>query len=67
MNSALLARYVAAFDAYDVPALVSLLHEEAPLALLMLEIRDARITGMTSYLDGDTLFPRFGMPTRLAN
>ncbi|MCY7379295.1 MAG: hypothetical protein LH467_08185 [Gemmatimonadaceae bacterium] len=36
-----------------------------PWALLMLEIRDDRITGMTSYLDVETLFPRFGLPMRL--
>ena len=36
-----------------------------PWARLMLEIRDDRITGMTSYLDVETLFPRFGLPMRL--
>ena len=36
-----------------------------PWVRLMLEIRDDRITGMTSYLDVETLFPRFGMPMRL--
>ena len=115
----LVARYVEAFERYDVRALTALLHEEAtlsmppyelwlqghdsiaawlttfgigckgsrlvpvdacggtpafaqyrdggatPWALLMLEIGDDRITGMTSYLDVETLFPRFGMPTQL--
>ena len=116
----LVARYVEAFEAYDVSALTKLLHEEAtlsmppyelwlqghesiaawllsfgiackgsrlvpvqasggtpafaqwrdggktPWALLMLELRDDRIIGMTSYLDVETLFPRFGLPMRLA-
>jgi RNA polymerase sigma-70 factor (ECF subfamily) len=114
----LVARYVAAFEAYDVEALTKLLHEDAtlsmppyemwlqghaeiakwlnsfglgcrgsilvpveacgtqafaqyrrmgewPWALLMLDIRDDRIMGMTSYLDVETLFPRFGLPMRL--
>ena len=113
----LVARYVAAFEAYDVEALTKLLHEEAtlsmppfelwlqgpeeiakwllsfgiecrgsilvpveacgtqafaqyrrmgewPWALLMLDIQGDRIMGMTSYLDVDTLFPRFGLPMR---
>ena len=112
----LVARYVEAFERYDVHALTALLHEEAtlsmppyelwlqghesiatwltsfgigckgsklvpveacggtpafaqyrdggatPWALVMLEIGDDRITGMTSYLDVETLFPRFGLP-----
>jgi RNA polymerase sigma-70 factor (ECF subfamily) len=116
----LVARYVEAFEQYDVAALTALLHEEAtlsmppydlwlqgheaiakwllsfgigckgsrlvpveacggtpafaqyrdggatPWALLMLELRGDRITSMTSYLDVETLFPRFGMPMRLA-
>jgi RNA polymerase sigma-70 factor (ECF subfamily) len=116
----LVARYVEAFERYDVAALTSLLHEEAtlsmppfelwlqghesiarwlstlgigckgsrlvpvdacggtpawaqyrdggatPWALLMIEIDGDRITGMTSYLDVETLFPRFGLPMRLA-
>jgi RNA polymerase sigma-70 factor (ECF subfamily) len=115
----LVARYVAAFEAYDVAALTKLLHEEAtlsmppyelwlqgheqiakwllsfglncrgsrlipveasggtpafaqyrrmgewPWALLLLDVRDDRIMGMTSYLDVETLFPRFGLPMRL--
>jgi hypothetical protein len=32
----------------------------------MLELDDDRITSMTSYLDVETLFPRFGLPMRLA-
>ena len=117
----LVARYVAAFEAYDVEALTKLLHEEAtlsmppyelwlqgldsisawllsfglgcrgsilvpveacggtpafaqyrrmgewPWALIMLDVDNDRITGMTSYLDVETLFPRFGLPMRLEN
>jgi len=115
----LVARYVEAFERYDVSALTALLHEEAtlsmppfelwlqghesiakwlssfgigckgsrlvqveacggtpafaqyrdggatPWALLMLELSGDRITSMTSYLDVETLFPRFGVPMRL--
>ena len=115
----LVARYVAAFEAYDVAALTKLLHEEAtlsmppyelwlrghesiarwllsfgigcrgsrlvpvaacggtpafaqyrdggatPWAIVMLELRGDRIASMTSYLDVETLFPRFGMPMQL--
>ena len=115
----LVARYVEAFERYDVRALTELLHEEAtlsmppyelwlrghdsiaawlttfgigckgsrlvpvdacggtpafaqyrdggatPWALVLLEIGDDRITSMTSYLDVETLFPRFGMPMQL--
>jgi len=115
----LVARYVQAFEEYDVTSLTALLHEEAtlsmppyalwlrghesiarwllsfgigckgsrlvpveacggtpafaqyrdrgaqPWALLMLEVDGDRITSMTSYLDVDTLFPRFGVPMRL--
>ena len=114
----LVARYVAAFEAYDVVALTTLLHEEAtlsmppyemwlqglesisawllsfglgcrgsvlvpveacggtpafaqyrrmgewPWALVVLDVAGDRITGMTSYLDVETLFPRFGLPMR---
>ena len=117
----LVARYVEAFERYDVEALTKLLHEEAtlsmppfelwlqghesiaqwlltfgigcrgsrlvpveacggtpafaqyrdggatPWALLMLEIEGDRIRSMTSYLDVQTLFPRFGMPMQLAS
>ena len=38
-----------------------------PWALLMLELRDDHITSMTSYLDVETLFPRFGLPMVLAS
>jgi RNA polymerase sigma-70 factor (ECF subfamily) len=115
----LVAKYVEAFERYDVGALTALMHEEAtlsmppyelwlqghesiaawlttfgigckgsrlvpveacggtpsfaqyrdggatPWALVMLELTDDRITGMTSYLDVETLFPRFGLPMRL--
>jgi RNA polymerase sigma-70 factor (ECF subfamily) len=115
----LVARYVDAFERYDVDALTALLHEEAtismppfelwlrghesiekwllsygigcrgsklvpvsacggtpafaqyrdggatPWALILLDIDDRQITGMTSYLDVETLFPRFGLPMRL--
>jgi RNA polymerase sigma-70 factor (ECF subfamily) len=117
----LVARYVEAFERYDVGALTRLLHEEAtlsmppfelwlqghdsiaawllgrglpcrgsrlvpvaacggtpafaqyrdggatPWALLMLELDGDRITSMTSYLDVETLFPRFGLPMRLGD
>ncbi len=36
-----------------------------PWALLVLELGADRITSMTSYLDVETLFPRFGVPLRL--
>jgi RNA polymerase sigma-70 factor (ECF subfamily) len=116
----LVARYVEAFETYDIPVLTKLLHEEAtlsmppydlwlqghesiaqwllgfgigckgsrlvpvgacggtpafaqyraggavPWALILLELDDNRITSMTSYLDVETLFPRFGLPMRLA-
>jgi len=112
----LVARYVEAFESYDVDALTKLLHEEAtlsmppfemwlqghesiskwmlglgsgcrgsvlipvqasggtpafaqyrnggaqPWAIILLDLDDSRITGITSYLDVETLFPRFGMP-----
>ena len=117
----LVARYVEAFERYDVAALTALLHEEAtlsmppyelwlqghesiarwllshgigckgsrllpveacggtpafahyrqggaePWALVMLELEGDRITSMTSYLDVETLFPRFGVPMRLTS
>ena len=116
----LVARYVDAFERYDVAALTGLLHEEAtlsmppydlwlqghasiaqwllgrgigctgsrlvpveacggtpafaqyrqggaePWVLILLELDGDRITSMTSYLDVQTLFPRFGLPMRLA-
>jgi RNA polymerase sigma-70 factor, ECF subfamily len=115
----LVARYVAAFEAYDVAALAKLMHEEAtlsmppyelwlrghdeiskwllsfgiecrgsilvpveacggtpafaqyrrmgewPWALVLLDVQDDRIMSLTSYLDVETLFPRFGLPMRL--
>lgn len=115
----LVARYVQAFEAYDVSALTALLREDAtlsmppydlwlqghdsiatwllgfgigckgsrmvpvqacggtpafaqyreggavPWALVLLELEGDRITSMTSYLDVETLFPRFGLPMRL--
>ena len=115
----LVARYVEAFERYDVSALTALLHEEAtlsmppydlwlqghdsiaqwllgfgigckgsrlvpveacggtpafaqyrdggaqPWALITLELSGDRIASMTSYLDVETLFPRFGLPMRL--
>ena len=36
-----------------------------PWALILLELEGDRITSMTSYLDVETLFPRFGLPMRL--
>jgi len=38
-----------------------------PWALIMLEVRGDRITSMTSYLDVETLFPRFGLPMQLTS
>jgi len=113
-QSALLDRYVDAFERYDVRALVRLLHEDAtlsmppyrlwlrgqenigrwllgrgiecrgsrlvptssasgspafgqyrttgPWALVVLELRGDRIAALNSFLDTDTLFPRFGLP-----
>ena len=120
-QTVLVSRYVDAFERYDIPALTSLLHEEATLsmppydlwlqghasiatwlttfgigckqsrlipveacggtpawaqyrdngksawALLMLEIDDTQITSMVSYLDVETLFPRFGLPMILTS
>jgi len=122
-QSALLHRYVAAFEKYDVDELTTLLHEDAtlsmppytlwlrgheairtwllgrgsacrgsrlvptaacgspaygqyrfsdaggghrPWALIVLELSDDRIAGMTSFLDIEVLFPRFGLPLQLA-
>ena len=36
-----------------------------PWALITLELSGDRIASMTSYLDVETLFPRFGLPMRL--
>lgn len=114
----LVARYVKAFEMYDVQALVKLLHEEAtlsmppydmwlqghanierwfntfgigckgsvlvpvaasggapafaqyrdggqtPWAVILLDLDEHQITGMTAYLDVETLFPRFGLPMK---
>jgi len=38
-----------------------------PWALLTLELEGERIISMTSYLDVETLFPRFGLPMRRAS
>lgn len=40
---------------------------DTPWAVIMLDIEGARITGMTSYLDVGTLFPRFGLPMTWPN
>lgn len=115
----LVARYVEAFERYDVGGLTALMREDAthsmppyalwlrgresiarwllggghrcrgsrlipvgacggtpafaqyrdggatPFALIMLELEGDHITSMTSYLDVETLFPRFGVPMRL--
>ncbi len=119
VQSELLARYVAAFERYDVDALAALLSADAvmsmpphtlwlqgretilawltgrgcgcrgsrlvataacgapafgqyrdggrqPWALAVLDVAGSRITGWTSFLDTETLFPRFGLPPRLA-
>jgi RNA polymerase sigma-70 factor (ECF subfamily) len=118
----LLARYVDAFQRYDIDALTSLIHEDAtqsmppfdlwlhgrddiftwwlgpgigcrgsrvvpapaangspafgqykpspdggydPWALQVLEVRNGRIGELTFFLDTETLFPLFGLPSRL--
>jgi RNA polymerase sigma-70 factor (ECF subfamily) len=38
-----------------------------PWALIVLDVGGDRITGMTSFLDVETLFPRFGLPMRLTD
>lgn len=40
-------------------------HGAEPWALILLELDGPAITGMTSYLDVGTLFPRFGLPPTL--
>jgi RNA polymerase sigma-70 factor (ECF subfamily) len=35
-----------------------------PWAIVLLEMEGDRITSVTSYLDVETLFPRFGLPMR---
>jgi RNA polymerase sigma-70 factor, ECF subfamily len=122
-DAELLDRYVAAFEAYDMEALTSLIQEDAtqsmppydlwlrgrddifawwlgpgigcrgsrvipavsangapafgqykpsetgqgydPWALQVLEVSDGRIVELTFFLDTETLFPLFGLPTRL--
>jgi RNA polymerase sigma-70 factor (ECF subfamily) len=38
-----------------------------PWALIVLEMAEDRITGITSFLDTPTLFPQFGLPPRLSS
>jgi RNA polymerase sigma-70 factor (ECF subfamily) len=38
-----------------------------PWALILLELRGDQIASMTSYLDVETLFPRFGLPMQLTS
>jgi RNA polymerase sigma-70 factor (ECF subfamily) len=38
-----------------------------PWALIVLELGDDRIANMTSFLDVETLFPRFGLPLQLSS
>jgi RNA polymerase sigma-70 factor (ECF subfamily) len=120
-DAALVARYVAAFERWDVDALTSLLHEDAtlsmppytlwlrgpeairawllgrgggcegsrlvptrasgapafgqyrpapggghaPWGLIVLDVAEGRVTGWTTFLDTETLFPLFGLPDRL--
>jgi RNA polymerase sigma-70 factor, ECF subfamily len=120
-QQALLARYTAAFESYDVPALTALLREDATFsmppyslwlqgpaavatwmhgigsgcrgsrlvptsacgwpafaqyrpnpeggysawALIVLELQENHITGVNSFLDTATLFPKFGFPLTL--
>jgi RNA polymerase sigma-70 factor (ECF subfamily) len=121
-ESELAARYVDAFERYDMEALTALLHEDAtlsmppydlwlqgerdivawmlgpgakcrgsrmvpvaangspawgqyrrredgagydPWALVVIETRDGKVTGINSFLDTDRLFPAFGLPPRL--
>jgi RNA polymerase sigma-70 factor, ECF subfamily len=121
-DEALLARYVDAFERYDVDALAAMLRDDVrfsmppyalwlegpeavrtwlegrgagcrgsrlvptaanglpafgqyrlgaagephrPWALAVLEIEDGRITSWTSFLDTESLFPRFGLPLEL--
>ncbi len=122
VEASLVARYVDAFERYDIDALTALLHEDAtlsmppyalwlrghaaisgwllgrgcgcrgsrlvptaanglpafghyrpapdgqghdPWALLVLELNGATVTGINSFLDTATLFPRFGLPPRV--
>jgi RNA polymerase sigma-70 factor (ECF subfamily) len=38
-----------------------------PWALLVVELAGDRVASMTSFLDVQTLFPRFGVPLRLTS
>jgi RNA polymerase sigma-70 factor (ECF subfamily) len=122
-QTALVDRYVAAFERYDVDALTALLHQDATLsmppftlwlrghetirtwlagpgapcrgsrllptaacgspafgqyrvapagahrawALIVLELSGDRISGITSFLDTEVIFPVFGLPLQLAS
>jgi RNA polymerase sigma-70 factor (ECF subfamily) len=35
-------------------------------ALVIVEVVDGRISGMTNYLDADRLFPLFGLPAEIS-
>jgi RNA polymerase sigma-70 factor (ECF subfamily) len=39
-------------------------HGTTPFALVLLELQGEKISSITSYLDTQTLFPRFGLPMR---
>lgn len=41
-------------------------HGRQPWAIIVLDIEGDKITGMTSFLDTETLFPKFGLPPGLA-
>lgn len=56
----LLARYVDAFERYDVETLVALLREDAVQSM------PPCITGFHAFLDTERLFPAFGLPSHLA-
>ncbi|MFY0570503.1 sigma-70 family RNA polymerase sigma factor [Archangium lansingense] len=53
-----------AFGQYRPPAEPGGPHK--PWALIVLELSGDRITAMNSFLDTETLFPRFGLPPELA-
>lgn len=38
---------------------------DVPWAIIMLDMNETQITGITSYLDVETLFPRFGLPMKM--
>ena len=73
-QQALLARYVDAFERYDMDALTALLHEDATLSMppydLWLRTHDdirawCLGPGIGFFLDTERLFPLFGLPSRL--